>query len=135
MNREQASELKTTPALNPQTISSDTTTAGTIIDTQGYDALFFAMQSGTLTDGTYTPLIQHGDESDLSDAAAVDDADLTATEASAAFAATDDNVCKKIGYLGTKRYVRLSFVSASTSSGGVIGAQAVLGRGRQQPEA
>ena len=124
-------ELKTTTspvvALNTTAISSDTTTNGVIIDTAGYESILFIIQSGTITDGTYTSLIQEGDDSGLSDAASVADADLTNTEASIAFAATDDNTSKSIAYVGDKRYVRLNIVSASTSSGGTLSAVAIKG--------
>ena len=124
-------ELKSTTspvvALNTTAISSDTTTNGVIIDTAGFESILFVIQSGTLADGTYTPLIQEGDDSGLSDAASVADADLTNTEASVAFAATDDNKSKSIAYVGDKRYVRLNIVSASTSSGGTLSAVAVKG--------
>ena len=124
-------ELKSTTtqvvALNTTAISSDTTTNGVILDTTGYESILFVIQSGTLADGTYTPLIQEGDDSGLSDAASVADADLTNTEASVAFAATDDNAVKSIAYVGDKRYVRLNIVSASTSSGGTLSAVAVKG--------
>ena len=124
-------ELKSTTspvvALNTTAISSDTTTNGEILDTAGFESILFVIQSGTITDGTYTPLIQEGDNSGLSDAAAVADADLTNTEASVAFAATDDNAVKSIAYVGDKRYVRLNIVSASTSSGGTLSAVAVKG--------
>lgn len=124
-------ELKSTTspvvALNTTAISSDTTTNGVILDTAGFESILFVIQSGTLADGTYTPLIQEGDDSGLSDAASVADADLTNTEASVAFAATDDNAVKSIAYVGDKRYVRLNIVSASTSSGGTLSAVAVKG--------
>tara|TARA_Y100001970_G_scaffold266398_1_gene355045 strand:+ start:7182 stop:7583 length:402 start_codon:yes stop_codon:yes gene_type:complete len=124
-------ELKSTTspvvALNTTAISSDTTTNGVIIDTAGYESILFIIQSGTITDGTYTSLIQEGDDSGLSDAASVADADLTNTEASIAFAATDDNTSKSIAYVGDKRYVRLNIVSASTSSGGTLSAVAIKG--------
>lgn len=124
-------ELKSTTslvvALNTTAISSDTTTNGETIDTAGFESILFVIQSGTLADGTYTPLIQEGDNSGLSDAASVADADLTNTEASVAFAATDDNTSKSIAYVGSKRYVRLNIVSASTSSGGTLSAVAVKG--------
>lgn len=127
-NREMASEIKQLNAFDIQTISSDTTTNGDIIDLQGFDSCTFLFQTGTVTDGDYTVLIQEGDDSGLSDAAAVADADLTATEASVSFTAdTDDNVVSKIGYIGSKRYVRFNVVSANTTSGAVVGAQAVLG--------
>jgi hypothetical protein len=125
----------TTPAvaLNIQAISTDTTTAGVIIDTQGFASIEFVMQSGTLTDGAYLPLIQDGDDSGLSDAAAVDDTFLTNTEASAAFALADDNAVKSIGYVGHKRYVRLSIVSSATSSGGTLGAVCIKGAQMRKP--
>lgn len=113
-------------AFNTQAISTDTTTNGEIIDLQGFDSATFIIQSGSLTDGTYTPLIHEGNESDLSDAGAVADADLIGTEADATFASTDDNKAKRIGYVGGKRYIRLSLVSASTSTGGTLSAVAVL---------
>lgn len=136
MNRELVSDIKQLVAFNIQTVSSDTTTNGAIIDLSGYDSCTFLFQTGTVTDGDYTVLIQEGDASNLSDAAAVADADLTATEASVSFTAdTDDNLVSKIGYTGSKRYVRFNIVSTNTSSGAVIGAQAILGGARHAPVA
>ena len=127
--------IKPQVALNFGTISSDTTTAGNIIDTQGFESVMFGIITGTVTDGDYTILIQDGDESDLSDAAAVADASLLGTEAGASFTAdTDDNKISKIGYIGKKRYVRMSIVSTNTSSGAVIGGYAMLGHPHFEPD-
>ncbi len=117
-----------TPALNPQTISSDTTTVGAIIDTSGYQSVEFVIQSGTITTGVFTPLLEEGDNSSLTDAASVSTDYLLGTYALATFttAAADDNACKQIGYVGKKRYVRLSIVTTS-SGNGAIGAIAVKG--------
>lgn len=112
-------------ARNTAAISTNTTSAGTIIDTQGFESLEFLLHTGARTDGTYTPLIEHGDDVSLSDAAAVDDDDLLGTEAGAALAAA--NSASRIGYRGSKRYVRLSVVSTSVSSGATVGATAILG--------
>ena len=112
--------------LVPRPISSSTTTNGVIIDTQGYNALTYLLNVGARTDGTYTPLVRHGDAADLSDVADVDDSDLVGTEANAAI--NTANTVKKIGYVGNKRYVRLSVVSTSVTSGATVGATAVLGR-------
>ena len=115
-------------ALNIQAISSDTTTDGAAIDTKGYQSVTFVLQSATLTDGTYTPVIEESDTGDFSgEENAVADADLLGTEAAAAFAAADDNEVRRIGYVGNKRYVRLTLVSTSTSTGGTLGAVAILG--------
>lgn len=118
-------EMTIDTALTSQTIDSDTTTAGEIIDTEGFEAVEFVMLSGTLTDGAFLPLIQDGDDAALGDAAAVADAFLTNTEASAAFALADDDTAKRIGYVGKKRYVRLNIVSSATTDGGNLAAVAV----------
>jgi len=119
-------------ALSNATIATDTTTVGAIIDTAGYESLEFIIKSGTRTDGTFTPLIQDGDDSGLSDAAAVSDTFLVGTEAAAAITAS--NALGRIGYVGKKRYVRLSIVSTSVTTGCTsFGAVAVLGNCRTQP--
>lgn len=133
-NRQLDSLVRLTSARNAAAITTNTTTNGVEIDTQGYDSVTFAMQSATITDGTYTPLIEETDTAG-SGYTAVADADLTVTEASVAFVATDDNVVKKIGYLGNKRYVRLSYVSTGVTSGGTLGALAILGGASQAPVA
>lgn len=121
-----------TIAKNFASIATDTTTTGTnIIDMQGYNSLEFVFASGARTDGTYTPLIRHGDAANLSDAADVDDADLLGTEAAAAISAA--NTVKRIGYVGNKRYVRFDIVSTGTTSGATVGALAVRGCADVQP--
>ena len=135
MIRDLHNHLEQRNALNIQTINSDTTTNGNIIDTQDYEACEFVLLMGTLTDGDYTVLIQHGDNSALSDAAAVADSQLLGTEAGASFTAdTDDNRVSKIGYIGTKRYVRFNIVSTSTSSGATMGAICLLGHARSSAD-
>jgi len=120
-----------TGALNIQTISSDTTTNGIIIDMLDYQSVEFFIHTGTITTGVFTPLLQEGDDSGLSDAANVSTDYLLGTYADATFttAASDDNAVKRIGYVGKKRYVRLSIVTTSTGNG-VISAIAVKGNPR-----
>lgn len=134
-NHDLHNNVKTQIARNFAAITTDTTTAGSVIDLKGYGSCEFVIASGTLTDGAYAILIEDGDASNLSDAAAVADTYLLGTESAAGFAATDDNTVKKIGYVGSKRYVRLSIVSTSTTSGGTIGAVAVLGNPDNPPVA
>lgn len=122
-------------ALNTAAITSNTTTNGAIIDTNGFGCLEFVVQSGALTDGTYTPALTEGDASDLSDGSAVAAGDLLGTVAGATFAATDDNKVKRLGYRGNKRFVRLSLVSAGVTTGVTISAVAVLGHPRKAPVA
>jgi hypothetical protein len=127
--------IKAESALNTTAISSSTTTAGNIIDMQGFGAVEFIIQSGTLTDGTYTPTLQEGAVSNLSDATTVAAADITGTIALATFALTDDNTVKKLGYIGNKRYVRLSIVSTVVTTGGTVSSVSVKSRAADKPVA
>lgn len=131
--RDLKSGTKAYNAFTPATISSSTTTAGVIIDTKGYSSVLFIFSSGTRTDGTYTPLIEEGDDSGLNDAAAVDDANLISTEAAEAITAS--STTKSLGYIpGNKRYVRFSWVSSGVTSGcTLMRAVALLGTPLLQP--
>jgi hypothetical protein len=120
-----ASVIAPSVGLNTAAITSNTTTNGVIIDTQGYNSLTYLLNVGARTDGTFTPSIQHGDAANLSDAATVTADDLVGTYAGAAISAAQ--TVKKIGYVGNKRYVRLQVVSTSVSSGATVGATALLG--------
>jgi len=84
---------------------------GTAIDRQGSDGLEIIFQVGAYTDGSVTPLIEESDNN--SDYTAVADANLTNTEASAALTAAG---VSSIGYVGWKRYVKASAVTAAGST-------------------
>lgn len=125
MNRDIKSSLKPYLAFLG-TISTDTTTTGTIIDTADFDGGFkFDFVCSAYTDGTYTPLVYEGDESNLSDKTEVADTNMipqSGGEAAAALSAVtvEGAAIESLGIFGTKRYVRLDIVSTSTSSGATI---------------
>ena len=120
-------------AMNSQSISSNTTTAGEIIDTQGFESLEYLVQSGTITDGAYAFLLEEGDDSGLSDAAAVPAANILGDLVG--FADTDDDSVKRVGSIGKKRYQRLSLVSTGVTTGGAFSAIAVQGHPKSAPVA
>lgn len=124
--------IKPLNALNIQSISSNTTTNGVEIDTQGYDSVTFEILTGARTDGTVTPLIQESDTSGSYSGSVADD-DLIGTEAEAALSAAHSR--STVGYVGKKRYVRLSLVSTSVTSGLTAGASAILGSAKHNPVA
>lgn len=133
------SRVEAVNAFDVQEITTDTTTVGDAINLEGFESAMLLLQAGTLTDGTYTPLLEEADPTvENGDTpgsySAVADADLLGTEAGAAFAATDDNKVTKLGYRGDKKFIRLSIVSASTSSGGFVGATCVKGLPVHQPK-
>lgn len=120
----------------PTAISSDTTTTSNIIDTQGYDKVTFVITSTAYTDGTYTPAVSESDDSGMSGENAVADADLTKLESACAVSAATTqavDASKKLGYLGSKRYVTCDIVSASTSSGATVGVMVILEKADVQP--
>ena len=84
---------------------------GSAIDRQGSEGLEIIFQVGEYTDGSVTPLIEESDNN--SDYTAVADANLTNTEASAALSAAG---VSSIGYVGFKRYVRATAVTAAAST-------------------
>ena len=128
MSREIHNNVKVLKARTSSAISSNTTSAGDIIDLAGYGSCEFVMLSATLTDGAYAPLIEVGNDSGLSDAATLTGASLLGTTALGSFALTDDNAVKKIGFrVNSFRYARLSIVSTAVTTGGTIGAIAILG--------
>lgn len=127
--------LKIVQALPATRVADDTAQVGSIIDRAGYHGLEFAISIGTLADAnaTFAVLVEEGADSGLSDAAAVADGDLLGTEAGAAFTFADDDEVRKIGYTGTKRYVRLTITPSGNSGNADLAAVGIM-RSSKTPE-
>ena len=125
------------PLIAPIAARTDNTAiVSAIIDTMGYEAVELVLVTGTNTDvnATFAVLVEDGDNSGLSDAAAVPDTFLIGTEAVAGFTFADDVECRKIGYVGIKRYLRLTVTPSGNDSGNIfIAGVAVLGHPRRAP--
>lgn len=118
--------------------NSSTAVVSQILDRQGYDRVGIVIQTGDLTDAnaTFACTLEESNDSGMSGAVAVAASDLVGgTVASALnFAFGDDNVFKQIGYIGTKRYLRLTITPTGNDSGNLdVSAFAVLGGGLKQP--
>lgn len=99
-------------------------------DTSMFQAALVIVDCGVVTDGTHTIEVQ--ESADNSSWAAVATADLQGTEP-AMTSSVDDQIFE-IGYLGTKRYLRvITTVTGSPSTGGIYGATIVLGDPRVKP--
>lgn len=124
-------------AIAPVVGTDDTALVSSIIDVQGYNSLTFVIALGTLADAnaTFAVLVEHGDAANLSDAAAVDDADLIGTEALAGFTFADDGETRKIGYRGIKRYTRLTVTPSGNTGNAPVAAIAILGHPALLPTA
>jgi hypothetical protein len=123
------------PLLEPKAAVTDNTAfVSSIIDCQGYDAVTLVIVTGTDADAdaTFTALLEEGDASNLSDAAAVADADMvtmtagTAPEAAASYTFADDFETRAVGYIGTKRYIRLTVTPAANTGNAFLAGVAVL---------
>lgn len=130
-NRDLHSRIDVLSVIDPYDhATGDAAKVGEIIDMQGADALEFIIQSGSLADAdaTFTILIEDSAASDLSGGVAVVDAELVGTEAGASFIFSDDNKIAKIGYVGSKRYVRLTLTPANNTGAALLSACAIRSR-------
>lgn len=123
--------------ISPVSVADTTAQVGTIVDSLGFNSVTYAIATGSIADAdaTFTVLLEEGDASNLSDAAAVADADLIGTEALAGFQFDDDNECRKLGYKGIKRYTRLTITPVNNASAALISAVAILGNPHLAPTA
>ena len=122
-------------ALSPVSVADNTAQVSQIIDRRGYESLTFLIATGSLADAdaTFAVLVEDGEDSGLSDAAAVADEQLVGTEALAGFQFDDDDETRKIGYVGDKRYVRLTVTPTGNGSAALLAAIALLGHASLVP--
>jgi len=135
--RDLASSLDFLQAFPPKAAVTDgTAQVSNIVDLQGYDSAVLALTTGTLTDddATWTVLLEESD--DGSNFTAVADANLIGTEALAGFGFGDDNECRKLGYDGSKRYLRATVDDGTANTGDLFFAGLwILGHPSRQPTA
>lgn len=127
--------------LSPVSGAGDNTAqVSQIIDVQGYEGVNILIALGAIADAdaTFTVLLEDGDAANLSDAAAVADAYMisqgsTAAETAAGFQFDDDNEVRAIGYIGQKRYIRLTITPANNTGAWLVAAIAQLTGRRSLP--
>lgn len=112
-------------ALSGAVIGSSTTTAGTAIDCQGFDSLEIIVRSSAWTDGAFAVNVTECDTTGGSYTAAPASSVLGAGQSIGAA-----NTLAKVGYIGTKRFVKVSIVSTGVTSGAHMSAVGVLSRQR-----
>jgi len=136
--RDLLNQIHTSRAIAPVTTAADNTPiVSQIIDTTGYDSLTFVIALGSIpdVDATFTVLVEHGNNSGLSDNTAVPDEMLVGTEALASFTFNDDNKTRKIGYIGDKKHVRLTITPVNNTGASLIAAIAIQGHPHYAPTA
>lgn len=131
-----ASLVKTVAAFHPKAATTDNTAyVSDVADLKGYNSCLLSWQAGSIADvdATFTLLIEESD--DNSTFTAVADAGLTTTEAAAAPTFGSDNTTGKIGYVGSKRYVRATITPAANSGNIFLAGQWILGGASNAPVA
>lgn len=141
-------DIKCSRGISPAAATTDNTAfVSQICDTANFGSCEFVFIMGSIADAdvTFTVLVEDGDDSSLSDNAAVADAFLLGTEAGtiaagaqdgtgAAPGFADDNKVFKIGYVGPKRYVRVTITPASNSGNIFLAGIWIQGHPRVWPQ-
>ncbi|MFA5897883.1 MAG: hypothetical protein WC829_02095 [Hyphomicrobium sp.] len=133
--RDLANHLHTTRALSPVAAGTDNTAlVSQKLDLLGFEGAMLSINIGANTDADATFVVLMEDSPDNTTFTAVDDAYLTGTEILAGFQFDDDNESRKIGYVGTQRYLRATITPANNAAGNIfVSAMWILGYPSRQP--
>lgn len=139
--RDFANNIQVKRVLSPASVADDTAQVGQIIDRLGYDSVTYIITTGDIADAnaTFAVLLEEGDAANMSDHTAVADADMisqtagTAPETAASFQFDDDSEVRKLGYVGNKRYTRLTITPTGNGSAALLSAVAVLAHPNTAP--
>lgn len=133
--RDLASLIHLLPAFAPKAAVTDgTAQVSSTCDRKGYHSVVLAFILGTLTDAdaVWSVLIEESD--DDSTYTAVDDKDLNGTEVLAGFTFADDGECRKIGYTGSKRYIKATIDDTTANTGNLfLAGMWIMGRAESSP--
>lgn len=115
----------------PVALRTNGTVNGTAVDCVGsgnyFRSAMLVVVGGTVTDGTHTVSLQDSDDGSTGWAAVSSD-----LVQGSLVAATTDSVQRQ-AYLGAKRYLRASVVTAGATTGGTVTAVVLLAQGSGAP--
>lgn len=119
--------------VGPVAIGANATKTGKIIDRQGYGGIEFTCSYGAVTTTGTVATVVCFEGAVTGTMTSVADADLLGLEATASLLATtprtsgvSQNVIKRLGYKGSKRYARVDVVGTGVTSVGCVGIAALL---------
>lgn len=93
---------------------------GTAIDLQGSEGALIVVECGALTDGVHTPSLEESDASGSGFAA------VAAADRIGSLVACTANGVQAIGYIGSKRYVRVVMTITGSPATGALTSAVVL---------
>ena len=134
--RDAANSMLVKRAISPQQAADNTPRISQIIDRQGFNSLTFVILTGALTDAdaTFTTLLEESDLPGFVPSNPVSNNDMISQDpaqlplAAASFIFSDPDEVRKVGYVGSKRYTRLTITPANNTSAANFGAVAILER-------
>lgn len=131
--RDLLNEIKVLTAVAPVVVSNNTPPTEIEIDRQGYESLTFAIALGVLadTDATFAVTLTESDTSGTGYTSVAADDIVLNSETSFDYSA--DNGCKKVGYIGNKRFVKCTVTPTNNSGNAPIGVVAILGHATHNP--
>lgn len=124
MDIKQTQDIQNSLAPAARTASAN----GSGVDLANFASATVAFVVGTITDGTHTPSVEESDDNTTFTAVAA--ADLIGS-----LAALASNTNQRVGYRGSKRYVRAVSTVAGATTGGVYAGVVIRGDARKQPVA
>ncbi len=101
---------------------------GTGVDLKGFDGAVVSFVVGAITDGTHTPTVEESDDNITYTAVAAADLEGTLVDLTA-------NTNQRVGYKGSKRYIRPVSTVAGATTGGVYAATVIRGIAHMRPVA
>lgn len=133
--KDRASQSLLKRVLSPVSVADNTAQVGQIIDRQGFMSLTYLLAIGTVvdSDATFAVLLEESDVADMSGANTVADVDMisqtpgVAPLVAAGFRFDGDDQVRKLGYVGNKRYTRLTITPANNAGAALLSATALLG--------
>jgi hypothetical protein len=112
----------TTPVVAFAPGAKTSSVTGSTIDRADYEAVLFEVIFATWTDGSHTPVMQESDDGSTWSTVSTDQMRGTLTVVDGA---SEDDMVYSFYYFGSKRYVRLNYTVAGTTTGAVYGAIAL----------
>lgn len=134
--RDIASNLNFRPAFQPAAAVTDNTVqTSSILDRAGYESVCLALVTGVEVDAdaTFAVAMNESDDPGMAGATPVDASYLVGTTALASFDFSGDGVCRKLGYVGNKRYVQATITPANNTGSLFAAGIWVLGGARNHP--
>jgi hypothetical protein len=136
--RDIANNVNLRPAFVPgAAVTDNTVQTSTILDTYGYGSAMLGLVTGTLTDAdaTFTVAISESNDSGMAGSNAVAATDLVGTSALASFNFANSGVCRKIGYIGAKRFIQATITPAANTGNLFVAGVWILGKPVHAPTA